>query len=122
MNDGYILDSSGSVGFGFFEAQATGPFTNSSINGTFAGGTWFPPVSASPNTDAAITLNNGVISRNRHRDIYRGLVRKGNSDGRPVDLPIFGSNDVVLYTVGPNNFYIMGSDAVTNDTIGFLHI
>ena len=49
MNDGYILDSSGSVGFGFFEAQANGPFTNSSINGTFAGGTWFPPVSTSPN-------------------------------------------------------------------------
>jgi hypothetical protein len=38
MNDGYILDNSGSVGFGFFEAQATEPLTNSSINGTFAGG------------------------------------------------------------------------------------
>jgi hypothetical protein len=39
-----------------------------------------------------------------------------------VNLPIFGSNDVVFYIVGPNNFYVIGSDAVANDTIGFLHL
>jgi hypothetical protein len=118
MNDGYILDNSGSVGFGFFEAQANGPFTNSSINGTFAGGTWFPPVSTSPNNAPVITLNNGVIT---------GAVTgtySVDSSGRgtgTVHLPIFGGTDVVFYIVGPNNFYVMGSDAVTDDTIGFLH-
>jgi len=119
MNDGYILDNSGSVGFGFFEAQATGPFTNSSINGTFAGGTWFPPVSTSPNTDAAITLNNGVISGTVTGTYVVDSFGRGTAT---VDPPIFGSNDVVLYIVGPNNFYIMGSDEVTDDTIGFLHM
>jgi len=119
MNDGYILDNSGSVGFGFFEAQATEPFTNSSINGTFAGGTWFPPVSTSPNTDAAIILNNGTISGTVTGTYIVDSFGRGTAT---VDLPIFGSNDVVLYIVGPNNFYIMGSDEVTDDTIGFLHI
>ncbi len=119
MNDGYVLDSSGSVGFGFFEAQATGPFTDASINGTFQGGTWFTPVSTSPNTVAAITLNNGVIS-GALAGTY-SVDSSGRGTGT-VNVPIFGSNDVVFYIVGPNNFYIMGSDAVTDDTIGFLHI
>jgi hypothetical protein len=119
MNDGYILDSSGSVGFGFFEAQATGPFTNSSINGTFVGGTWFPPVSTSPNNVGAITLNNGVISGAVNGTYAVDSLGRGTGS---VSLPTFGSNDVVFYIVGPNNFYVMGSDAVTNDTIGFLHL
>ena len=118
-NDGYILDSSGSVGFGFFEAQAMGPFTNSSINGTFVGGSWFPPVSTSPNGVAAITLNNGVISGAVTGTYTVDSFGRGTGT---VDLPIFGGNDVVFYIVGPNNFYVMGSDAVTDDTIGFLHI
>jgi hypothetical protein len=119
MNDGYILDDSGSVGFGFFEAQAAGPFTNASLNGTFQGGTWFPPVSRSPNTVAAITLNNGGISGALTGTYTVDSFGRGTGT---VDLPLFGSNDVVFYVVGPNNFYIMGSDATTGDTIGFLHM
>jgi hypothetical protein len=119
MNDGYILDSSGSVGFGFFEAQATGPFTNSSINGTFVGGTWFPPVSTSPNNVGVITLNNGVISGSVTGAYAVDSLGRGTGT---INLPAFGSNDVVFYIVGPNNFYLMGSDGVTDDTIGFLHI
>jgi len=119
MNDGYILDSSASVGFGFFEAQATGPFTNASINGTFLGGTWFPPTSTSPNSAGAITLNSGVIS-GAATGAY--VVSPDGRGTGTVNLPIFGSNDVVFYIVGPSNFYVMGSDAVANDTIGFLHL
>jgi len=118
MNDGYVLESSGNVSFGFFEAQATGPFTNASINGTFAGGTWFPPVSTAPNNAAAITLNNGAIT-----GAVTGTYTV-DSSGRgtaAVNLPLFGGNDVVFYIVGPNNFYVMGSDGLTDDTIGFLH-
>ena len=119
MNDGYILQNSGSVAFGFFEARANGPFDNSPINGTFAGGTWFPPVSTSPNNAATITLNNGTIS-GPVTGTY-SVDPSGRGTGA-VDLPVFGSDHVVFYIVGPNNFYLMGSDAVTGDTIGFLHI
>lgn len=119
MNDGYILETSGNVGFGFFEAQATGPFTNSSINGTFAGGTWCPPVSTSPNNATTITLNNGTISGPITGTYTVGASGRGTAT---VNLPLFGSDNAVFYIVGPNNFYVMGSDAVTDDTIGFLHI
>ena len=63
-NDGYILqaDTVGSVQFGFFEAQQNVAFTNATINGTFAGGTWFAPVSTSPNATAQFTFSNGNIS------------------------------------------------------------
>jgi hypothetical protein len=118
MNDGYILDNSGDIGFGFFEAQASGPFDNSSINGTFAGGTWFPPVSTSPNNAATITLHNGTISGPVTGSYTVDATGRGTAT---VNLPVFGSDNVVFYIVGPNNFYVMGSDAVTDDTIGFLH-
>ena len=118
MNDGYMLDNSNNVGFGFFGAQANGPFTNSSINGTFAGGTWFPPVSTSPNNAPVITLNNGVITGAVTGTYTVDLSGRGTGT---INLPIFGGTNVVLYIVAPNNLYVMGSDPVTDDTIGFLH-
>ena len=45
-------DTAGSVQFGSFEAQDIVPFNNALINGTFAGGGWFNPVSTSPNVTA----------------------------------------------------------------------
>lgn len=119
MNDGYILQNSGNVAFGFFEAQSSGPFDNSSINGTFAGGTWFSPVSASPNNVAAITLNNGTISGALTGTYTVDAAGRGTAT---VNLPVFGGDHLVFYVVGPNNFYVMGSDAVTDDTIGFFHL
>ena len=120
QNDGYILDDSGSVGFGFFGAQASGPFSNSTLQGTYAGGTWFPPASISPNFTGTVTLNNGSISGD-----VTGTYNVNPVSGRgtaSVNLPVFGSNNVVFYIVAPNNFMIMGSDPVSDDTIGFLHL
>jgi hypothetical protein len=118
MNDGYMVETSNNVSFGFFEAQATGPFTESSINGKFAGGTWFPPVAASPNNSAGLALNNGIITGAVTGTYSVDSAGRGTAS---VNLPIFGSKDLVFYIVGSNNFYLMGSDGVANDTIGFLH-
>ncbi|HKV77202.1 MAG TPA: hypothetical protein VJP02_03640 [Candidatus Sulfotelmatobacter sp.] len=120
QNDGYILENSGSVPFGFFEAQSAGPFSNSSLDGTYSGGTWFTPAPLSPNFTGAITMSNGNITGD-----ITGTYTVDPTTGRgtaTVNLPVFGSNDVVLYIVAPNSFYIMGSDGVSNDTIGFLHL
>jgi hypothetical protein len=124
QNDGYILENSGNVAFGFFEAQSNGPFDNSSINGTFAGGTWFSPLPTSPNTAAIITLNNGNISASTAAGTLSGTYNV-NSSGRgtaTVNLPAFGSTDLVFYIIGPKSVEIMGSDGVTDDAITFLHI
>jgi hypothetical protein len=118
FNDGYILDSSANVSFGFFEAQAAGPFAASSVNGTFAGGTWFAPVAASPNGAVTLTLNNGVISGALNGTYAVDPSGRGTAT---VDLPVFGGTDMVFYTIGPGSIEMMGSDAVPGDAIAFLH-
>jgi hypothetical protein len=61
FNDGYILDTGSNVGFGFFEAQAAGPFTDTSMQGgAFTAGTWFSPVASSPNTVGQLTFSNAL--------------------------------------------------------------
>ena len=119
-NDGYILENSSNVAYGFFEVQAPGPFVNSSINGTFATGTWFPPVSTSPNTAAQITLNSGIVSG----PITGSYNVDASGSGRgtaTLSSPVLGSSDVVFYIIGPGSIEVMGSDNVTDDTIAFLH-
>jgi hypothetical protein len=120
QNDGYILDSSASVAFGFFGAQSSGPFSNSTLNGNYAGGTWFSPTAISPNFTGMLTLNNGNITGD-----VTGTYSVDSASGRgtaTLSLPVFGSDNVVFYIVAPNNFMIMGSDPVNDDTIGFLHL
>jgi hypothetical protein len=120
FNDGYILDESGNVGFGFFEAQAPGPFNASTIDGVFSSGTWFSPVPASPNTAAQITLNNGSISGGPLTGTYN--VDPSGRGTASVNLPLFGGDNLVFYIIGPGSVQVMGSDNVTGDAIGFLHI
>jgi len=120
QNDGYLLENSDNVSFGFFSAQSAGPFSASTLNGTFVGGTWFPPVSLSPNFTGAIIMNGGTISGD-----VTGTYSVDPASGRgtaTVNLPVFGSDNLVFYIVGPNNFMVMGSDPVDTDTIGFLHL
>jgi hypothetical protein len=117
-NDGYIADNSGNVAYGFFEAQANGPFANSSINGTFMGATWFPAVPASPNNIAMITLNNGSISGSLSGTYVVDSTGRGTAT---VNLPAFGSNDLVFYVIGPGAINVMGSDGVAADAVAFLH-
>jgi hypothetical protein len=120
FNDGYLLDTSANVAFGFFSAQAAGPFTNASINGTFAAGTWFSPVATSPNTTGVLTLNNGAVSGAGTGTYLVDLSGLGRGTAT-VNPTLFGTNNLVFYIVGPNALEIMGSGAVTSDAIAFMN-
>jgi len=118
---GYVQETSGSsVGFGLFETQATGPFNNASINATFAAGTFLTPVSTSPNAAGEITLNSGAISGalTGNYNVDPSGTGRGTAS---VNQPVFGSNNLVFYIIAPHAIEVMGSDNVSNDTIGFLH-
>jgi len=39
-----------------------------------------------------------------------------------VDQPVFGSDDLVFYIFGSDGFVVMGSDAVLDNGIAFLHM
>jgi len=116
MNDGYMLQTSGNVGFGFFQAQ-----TSVSLdNGIFLAGTLFPLTSGSPDTVDSISLNSGTIS-GALTGTYS--IPSGSSRGTgTVNQPSFGGNDFVFYIFGPDGFVAMGSDPVQNDAIAFLHM
>jgi hypothetical protein len=120
LNDGYILGTGSTADFGFFEAQAAGPFDNTTLSSaTFAGATWFPPVSTSPNTAAEITFANTTITTGSLTGTYS--VEPSGRGTAMVNMPLFGSNDLVFYIIGPGSIEFMGSDNVTNDAITFLH-
>ena len=116
MNDGYMLQTSENVGFGFFQAQASASLDN----GTFLAGTLFPLTTGSPDTIDSITLNSGTIS-GALAGTYS--IPSGSSRGTgTVNQPGFGGNDFVFYIFGPDGFVVMGSDPVQNDAIAFLHM
>jgi hypothetical protein len=121
FNDGYLLDTSPNVAFGFFSVQAAGPFNTASINGTFAAGTWFSPVATSPNATGVLTLNNGAVSGLGSGSYAVDASGLGRGTATINSVPLLGSADQVFYIIGPNALEIMGSDPVTNDAIAFMN-
>jgi len=124
VNDGYMQGSGYSADFGFFEAQAAGPFANSSINGTFAAGTWFPAVSGTADAVAQITLTNGTITGTSAAGALSGsyaVSPSGRGTGT-LNPPIFGTAGFVFYVIGGGSIELMGTGAGTmRDSIAFLH-
>jgi hypothetical protein len=123
-NDGFILGESGStVEFGFFQAQAPGPFTTAAINGTFASATFLPMTPKSPNLATEITLNNGNISANTPSGTLAGTytVAASGRGTASVNLPVLGGSNLVLNVIGPGSVEVMASDNTMSDAIAFMH-
>ena len=121
FNDGYILDTGPNVGYGFFEAQAAGPFNNTYINSAFYAGTWFSPVAAAPNTVGQLTFNNDLTVSGAATGTYAVDAAGTGRGTAALNAPVFGSSNVVFY-IGSSGFVVMmGSDAVVSDTISFMN-
>jgi hypothetical protein len=123
-NDGFILGESGTAAeFGFFQPQATGPFTTSAIDGTFASATFLPMTPASPNVATEITLNNGALSASTAAGALAGtyVVAPSGRGTASVNLPVLGGRNLVLYVIGPGSVVVMGSENTMNNAITFMH-
>ncbi len=122
-NEGFILGLDNTAEFGFFQAQASGPFNTASINGTFAGGTSLPETPGSPNLVSEVTLNNGSLSANTPSGALSGTysVTAAGRGTATVNLPLLGGNDLVLYVIDPQSVLLMGSDSTSSDAIMFMH-
>jgi len=123
FNDGYLQDTGGNVGFGFFEAQSAGPFTNASMQGgAYNTGTWLSPVAAAPDTVGQLTFSNALAVSGAATGTY-AVDASGSGRGTgTLSSAIFGSTDVVFYVVSPNLAIMMGSDAVATDAISFMNL
>lgn len=122
---GLQTDTAGSVQFASFEAQDIVPFNNALINGTFAGGGWFNPVSTSPNVTAQYSYANGNISATTPPGALTGTynVSATGRGSSTVSQPVFGSNNIVFYVISAQSIAVMGADAVgtQGDAITYLH-
>jgi hypothetical protein len=125
VNDGFILGQSGNTAeFGFFQPQASGPFSTASIDGTFGSATFSPLQQVStPNVATEITLNNGALSANTPAGALSGTytIAPSGRGTASVNLPVLGTNDLVLYVIDPQSVVLMGSDNTTTDAILFMH-
>jgi hypothetical protein len=121
FNDGYVLGTGADVSYGFFEAQANGPFSNSSIHGSFAAGTWLSSVATAPNTVGELTFNSDLTVSGAATGTYAVDASGSGRGTATLNAPLFGSNNVVFYIGAANFVVMMGSDAVTNDAISFLN-
>jgi hypothetical protein len=123
-NDGFILGESGTEAeFGFFQPQAPGPFTKSTVDGTFASATFLPMTPASPNLATEITLNDGTLSANTPAGALKATytVTASGRGTASVNLPVLGGSNLVLYVIGPGSVEVMGSDNTMSDAIAFMH-
>jgi hypothetical protein len=125
VNDGFILEQSGNTSaFGFFQPQASDPFSTASINGTLAAATFSPMQQVpTPTLATEITLNNGGLSASTPAGALSGTytIAPSGRGTASVNLPVLGTNDWVLYVIDPQNVVVMGSDNTTANAIMYMH-
>ena len=126
-NAGFILqtDTAGSGQFGTFEPQDIVPFNNALIDGTFAGGGWFNPLSTSPYIAAQYSFGGGNVSATTPTGALTGsyAVSATGRGTSTVSQPGFGSNHIVFYVISADSMAVMGADALADhgDAISYLH-
>jgi hypothetical protein len=114
-NEGFILSVDPTGATGFFEPQATGPFTDSSIDGDFFLGVVSPGFAAQISSGAAV-LSDGTI--NETSDIAQGIgivstslvVGQTSTDTYVVSSngrATTGSGNEVIYIVSPRKFVLI---------------
>jgi hypothetical protein len=109
-NEGFILNTGPNGASGFFEPQATGPFTDSSIDGNFFLGVDAPgyAVRGAQGSSGVAVLSDGTI--NETSDVDQGgsvLVGQTSTDTYAVSSngrATTGSGNEVIYIVSPTKF------------------
>ena len=135
-NRAFTMDESSKTGFGTVEAQEAGPFTNSSLKGTYFFGTLplvSPPAGPGPGMTSPPPLNyfSGIATADGAGNT--SIVLDGNSSGSLASgnsntdtytvgsngRVTFGTSTSILYIVSPNKFYLMTvpSGTTANPTI-----
>jgi hypothetical protein len=114
-NEGFILNTDPNGATGFFEPQATGPFTDSSLDGNFFVGVVSPGFAAQISSGVA-ELSDGTI--NETSDIAQGIgivytslvVGQTSEDTYAVSSngrATTGSGNEVIYVVSPTKFVVI---------------
>jgi YD repeat-containing protein len=122
QNKGFIIGTNVGVEFGFFENQALGPFSNSSLSGTYAGGSVTPVDSNVGDEVHVLVASSGTITGTSDLSKPSGLTQNQAftftysvaTNGRTVLTQIGGTDTVILYLVSPTKFVAVGGGTNPN--------
>jgi hypothetical protein len=110
QNEAFLIGTDGGVSFGMFEPQSPGPFSNSSISGTYAGGSITPVGSnVSDEVDEFVVTSAGNFSVTSDNSSGGGLtsnkMQSGTysvaANGRTTATVTGQTGSVFLYIVSP---------------------
>jgi hypothetical protein len=132
-NDGFLIGTDANVSFGFLQAQASPPnFSNTTITGNYATGTFLPTTPAVPNVASITTLTpggqggatfNGTLSSGSTTGAYSFDSTTGRGTVAAAGGGISGNNSAVFYIIDPGDIVLMGSQqGQPNDAIEFLQL
>jgi hypothetical protein len=126
-NEGFIMSATSSATMGFFQPQASGPFSAASISGSYFGGTPPPSVQSKLNAtvgipvvnDAELTSpGNGFASITLDISLNAGFGRsllQGQQGGHGLTVAANGravdDQSDIYYVIGPSNFLMLIPDA-----------
>jgi hypothetical protein len=116
-NQGFILDTDTNAATGFFEPQALGPFTDSSINGVFFFGD-LPSSCCRSVSSGVATLEAGTISQTSDVGGNTLVYGQNSSDTYTVlsnGRVTTGSGQHVIYIISPTKFLMINVEP-TNTT------
>ncbi len=114
-NQAFIVGTDPSVTFGYFEPQSSaGSYGNSSLDGSYAGGS-LPPVqsSASDEVDIGVADGTGNVNFTFNASTNTGLLQNRTSSATYV-VAASGrgtSATSIIYMVSPDRFYQLHSDS-----------
>jgi hypothetical protein len=110
QNKGFVISTNNNVGFGFVENQSAGPFSSSSISGTYAGGSITPVDSnVSDEVDEFVVPSAGNFNNTSDNSSGGGLtsnkMQSGTysvaANGRTTGTVTGMTGMVILYIVSP---------------------
>ncbi len=115
----FILNTDSHAGTGFLEPQSAGPFSNSSINGSFFFGDPSPACCGTAAISGVATLNAGVMNLTSDIDQFLmprvyGQTSTDTYSISPNGRGTTGSANEVIYIVSPNKFVVI--DVNPSDT------
>jgi len=114
-NSGFLLGTDANVSFGFLQVQGSpSNFSNSTIVGNYATGSFLPATAAVPNVATITNLAptaalSGTLTSGSTSGAYSFDPTTGRGTVITTGGTILGNNSAVFYIIDPENIVLMGS-------------
>jgi hypothetical protein len=117
QNQAFIVGTDPAVTFGFMDQQSGAPFSDTSLSGTYAGGSFAPADPAVSNIVSIAVAGPGAVNFTTDVSNTGGLSQTqaseniaSQADNGRVVLTENGNTAAILYLIAPNQFFSLSTD------------